>query len=148
MYMQFHVRTSIYQVVGIISAATAGFGLLKGIAEQIDLSRVCVIGLSNNGNRKLTEPTWYLDSGIIKNPLPRVIPAGEAGIFTFEKTNCEFKSTNYGFFQFSRRYKTLQLLCEKFSLILFIRTMHYKQRTSILESPCPPKPRLNYLCSQ
>ena len=76
-------------VVGIISAVTAGIGLLKGIASQIDVGRVCVVGLSNHGNRKLIEPTWYLQNGIIHDPLPREIAPGDAGVFTFEKSGCK-----------------------------------------------------------
>nr|UYP38787.1 mytiporin 25 [Mytilus galloprovincialis] len=75
------------RVIGIISAVTAGFSVLKAVASQIDVSRVCAIGLSNHGNRKLVEPSWYLESGIIRDPLPREILPGDAGIFTFEKTN-------------------------------------------------------------
>lgn len=81
-------------VVGIISAVTAGIGLLKGIANQIDVGRVCVIGLSNHGNRKLIEPTWYLQHGIIHDPLPREIAPGDAGVFTFEKTQCKIIMCN------------------------------------------------------
>lgn len=79
-----------FLVIGIISAVTAGFSVLKAVASQIDVSRVCAIGLSNHGNRKLVEPSWYLESGIIRDPLPREILPGDAGIFTFEKTNCEY----------------------------------------------------------
>lgn len=74
------------RVVGVISAVTATFGLLKGIADNVDFSRVCVIGFKNLGNRKLINPTWYLSHGVIRDPLPRYLPAGEAGIFTFEKS--------------------------------------------------------------
>ena len=76
-------------VVGVISAVSATFGLLKGIADNVDFSRVCVIGFKNLGNRKLVDPTWYLSYGIIREALPRYLPAGEAGVFTFEKTGCE-----------------------------------------------------------
>lgn len=76
-------------VVGVISAVTATFGLLKGIADNVDFSRVCVIGFKNLGNRKLINPTWYLSHGVIRDPLPRYLPAGEAGIFTFEKSACK-----------------------------------------------------------
>lgn len=76
-------------MVGVISAVTATFGLLKGIADNVDFSRVCVIGFKNLGNRKLINPTWYLSHGVIRDPLPRYLPAGEAGIFTFEKSACK-----------------------------------------------------------
>jgi hypothetical protein len=79
-----------FAVVGIIAAASASFSLLKGIADNVDFSRVCVIGLKNLGNRKLVNPTWYLSHGVIRQPLPRYLPAGDAGIFTFEKTSCEY----------------------------------------------------------
>ncbi|XP_062575062.1 uncharacterized protein LOC134236910 [Saccostrea cucullata] len=75
------------RVVGVISAVTASFSVLKGIADNVDFSRVCVIGLKNLGNRKLVNPTWYLSHGVIRQPLPRYLPAGDAGIFTFEKTS-------------------------------------------------------------
>ncbi|XP_069111901.1 uncharacterized protein [Argopecten irradians] len=75
------------RVIGIISAASVGFKLLSGVASQVDLSRVCVVGFSNMGNRKLVNPEWYLSHGVLREPLPREIPAGHGGVFTFEKTH-------------------------------------------------------------
>lgn len=85
----FITLSTLILVVGVISAVSATFGLLKGIADNVDFSRVCVIGFKNLGNRKLVDPTWYLSYGIIREALPRYLPAGEAGVFTFEKTGCE-----------------------------------------------------------
>ncbi|XP_048752239.2 uncharacterized protein LOC125663865 [Ostrea edulis] len=82
------------RVVGVISAVSASFSLLKGIADNVDFSRVCVIGLKNLGNRKLVNPTWYLSHGVIRQPLPRYLPAGDAGIFTFEKSSYAIAGTS------------------------------------------------------
>ncbi|XP_021353775.1 bryoporin-like, partial [Mizuhopecten yessoensis] len=75
------------RVVGVLSAAAVGFKLLSGVASQVDLSRVCVVGFSNMGNRKLVNPEWYLSHGVLREPLPREILPGDGGVFTFEKTH-------------------------------------------------------------
>ncbi|XP_021353770.1 bryoporin-like isoform X2 [Mizuhopecten yessoensis] len=75
------------RVVGVLSAAGVGFKLLSGVASQVDLSRVCVVGFSNMGNRKLVNPEWYLSHGVLREPLPREILPGDGGVFIFEKTH-------------------------------------------------------------
>lgn len=71
--------------VTVISAASATFDFIKGIASTDAFYRACVIGLENLGNRELINPTWYISYGVIRN-LPNTLPANKAGIFTFEKT--------------------------------------------------------------
>ncbi|XP_060073742.1 uncharacterized protein LOC132553508 [Ylistrum balloti] len=75
------------RVVGIVSAASVGFKLLSGVASQVDMSRVCVVGFSNMGNKKMVNPEWYLSHGVLREPLPREIIPGDGGVFTFEKTH-------------------------------------------------------------
>ncbi|KAK3104413.1 hypothetical protein FSP39_001598 [Pinctada imbricata] len=82
------------KVVGVISAASLGFSILKGIAENVDYSRTCVIGIANFGNRKLINPTWYLNHGVIKDPLPRYLLPGKAAVLTFEKTSYAITGSN------------------------------------------------------
>lgn len=74
--------------VTVISAASATFDFIKGIASTDAFYRACVIGLENLGNRELINPTWYISYGVIRN-LPNTLPANKAGIFTFEKTACK-----------------------------------------------------------
>lgn len=74
--------------VTVISAASATFEFIKGIAYSDAFYRACVIGLENLGNRDLINPTWYIAYGVVRT-LPNSLPVSKAGVFTFEKTACK-----------------------------------------------------------